>query len=499
MGSTDSEKKFTSQKNSHLYSMIKQAAKAFCTLIIAGLFSCLQAESQSVKLKIHLDGVYASKISVLPMSGIKALKPIIEVPAIQNGGSTTIEFPQDQLPGQFVLRFDYQEKETSNPYPSEKFIFVNKQNLELWVNPRAMQKSDSTYLQKGEIENSLYEQFMKENAKKREQIGLLQNFLLSYDQPHSQFYQMGIKEFESRRNEYNQWINSQSGKYKETFVGKTFQFQKLQAIDWKGNEQDRLNSLIAHFFDDADFKDPLLLKTAELKDWMNKYVNLYGSMSTTVALRDSLFTLAGNRAIEKAKLGDPIVYGWMVDYFYQGYEAFNITKGLKMLEPYMNDPLCMTSKRQAIESRIKGIETLVAGAVAPDFAWKLSSGKMIQFHDFKTEAKYKLVLFWSADCQHCREVLEKLYPWYDMPAHRELIDVFAISLDETPTEIPLWEKAVLKYPAFKHKRAEQGVRSPEASAYFVLSTPTMVLVDAKTNKIVALPNNADDMEKAIAQ
>jgi len=75
------------------------------------------------------------------------------------------------------------------------------------------------------------------------------------------------------------------------------------------------------------------------------------------------------------------------------------------------------------------------------------------------------------------------------------MDVFAISLDETDTEIPAWEKAVVNYPAFKHKRAEHGIRSAEAAAYYVLATPTMVLVDAKTNKIVALPENVEQLEK----
>jgi thiol-disulfide isomerase/thioredoxin len=465
----------------------------FIFLTLFGLIFSLGA--QSVKLKIHLSGVYASKVSVIPMAGPKALKPIIETPSIKDGETTSIELTKDVVPAQFVLRFDYQEKETSTPYPAEKFVFVNNQDLELWVNPRAIHKSDSTYFQKGEKENAINELFMKENAKKREQIGLLQNFLLSYDQPQSNFFNMGIKEFESRRAVYNQWVNSQVSKYNDTFVSRTFQFQKLQSVDWRGTEQDRLNNVIEHYFEAMNFKDPLLIRTAEMKDWMNKYVNLYGAMSTTVALRDSLFTLAGKRAIEAAKTGDPLVYGWMVDYFYQGYEGFNIAPGMKMLKPYLDDPYCLTNKRQAIEVRLKGMETLVPGALAPDFPWKLNSGKVIQFHDFKTEAKYKLVLFWSADCQHCKELMAKLYPWYQNPAYRDLMDVFAISLDETETEIPAWEKAVVNYSAFKHKRTEKGIRSPEASAYFVLATPTMILVDAKTNKIIALPETVEQLEK----
>ncbi|MGY0039023.1 TlpA family protein disulfide reductase [Pedobacter sp. NJ-S-72] len=143
------------------------------------------------------------------------------------------------------------------------------------------------------------------------------------------------------------------------------------------------------------------------------------------------------------------------------------------------------------------METLVIGSVAPDFSWKLNSGKAVQFHAYKTEAKYKLVLFWSAECQHCKELLDKIYPWYQEAANREMMDVFAISLDETETEIPAWEKSKVNLPAFKHKRAEQGIRSPEANAYFVLSTPTLVLVDAKNNKIVALPETLEQLKAAL--
>jgi len=462
----------------------------FCWLIFVQNIS-----AQNVNLKIHLSGVYSSKISLLPLSGAGALKPFIEHPSIKSGETAVLVVPKDRLPGQFVLRFDYVEKEGSTPYPSERYFFIGSQDLEMWVKPKAVNNPDSTYFQKGEKENALFATFSMENGKRKEQLGLLQNFLMSYDQPQSKFYSNGMEEYENRRKEYNSWVTSQINTHKDAFVSCTFPFQYVQPIVFKGSEKDRMNSLIDHYFDGMDFKNPLLAKTADLKDWMNKYVNLYGAMSTSVALRDSLFALAGKRSIEKAKLGHPLVYGWMVDYFYTGFESFNITQGMKMLQPYLDDPYCLTNKRQAIEVRLKGMETLVPGSLAPDFPWKLNSGKVIQFHDFKTEAKYKLVLFWSADCQHCKELMAKLYPWYQNPVYRDMMDVFAISVDETDTEITAWNKAVADYPAFKHKRAEKGIRSPEATAYFVLATPTLILVDAKTNKIVALPETVEQLEK----
>ena len=364
--------------------------------------------AQNINLKIHIKGVYTTKISLLPLSGANALKPFIEKQNVRNGQVITLLVPKDRLPGQFILRFDYQEKESSTPYPSERYFYINNQNLEFWVQPKAVNNPDSSYFQKGEKENALFVSFSKENGKRKEQLGLLQSFLMNYDQPQSKFYLNGIEEYENRRKKYNQWVSSQIDQHKDAFVSCTFPFQYVEPIVWKGTEQERMNSLIAHYFDDMDFKDPMLVKTADLKDWMNKYVNLYGAMSTTVALRDSLFTVAGKRAIEKASHGNPSVYGWMVDYFYAGYESFGIKNGMTMLQQYINDPNCLTSKKQQIIKRLDGMEKLVAGTLAPDFTLSYIDGSDFNFHIYKGTAKYKLLLFWSADCSHCDQLVTEM-------------------------------------------------------------------------------------------
>ncbi len=43
-------------------------------------------------------------------------------------------------------------------------------------------------------------------------------------------------------------------------------------------------SLINHYFDGIDFNDSLIIKTSDINKWMDNYVNLYGQLSTTVAL-----------------------------------------------------------------------------------------------------------------------------------------------------------------------------------------------------------------------
>jgi peroxiredoxin len=431
------------------------------------------------------------------MGSSRTFKPLVEVPGIKNGETAKITVPNNQLPAECVLRFDYREKESSTPYPSEKHIFVYKQDLELRVSPVYCNNGDSTKFQDGELENTTFVQFSGENAKRREQLGLLQNFLMNYEDPGSKFYKVAVEEYETRRGDYNAWIKGRALQDKELFVSNLYSFQYIPDIAMRGNETDRILSMIDHYFDGFDFRDPLILKAVEINKWMDNYVNLYGQMAKTTALRDSLFPLAGKRAIEKAKTGDPLVYGWMVDYFYRGYESNAIDAGMKALAPYLDDPNCLTSKRQEIERRLKGMETLVAGSKAPDISLKDAEGNQFELKDFQPETKYTLLMFWSADCSHCMETVNALYPWHQLQENQKAVSVIAISLDETETEVKAWEKKIPSLSGWRHIRGEAGVRSKVAGDYFVLATPVMVLLDAKTHNIVAMPNTINELIKSL--
>lgn len=454
-------------------------------------------QPEGINLTIHHRGVYESKISILAMAANHTMQPILSRDDVKNGQVAVFSIPAENLPGEFVIRFDYKEKETSRPYPSEKGVIINNQDLELWVHPMYSNNTDSTWYQEGELENSVLSSFMAENFRQKEVLGLLQNFLLNYDDNQSDFYAEGIVEYEKRRKAHNDWITGQMNDNRGLFAATLFGFQLVPDIAWQGEEQDRKRSLIDHYFDLIDFNDPLIVRARDFKSWMDQYVNLFGEQVTSNAMRDSLFTEAGRNAIEKAKLGHPMVYGWMVDYFFRGYESFNIQSGIVMLEPYINDPNCMTLKRQAIQMRLDGMKTLVPGTTAPDFTFRDDSGREVNFHQYNPGAPYKLILFWSADCHHCFEMVNKLSQWCLRPGSREKLDVLAVSLDETETEVAEWTKAIAFLPGWKHILAEGGINSAVAGSYFILATPVMVLVDAKTNAIVTLPDSVEQLEAAI--
>lgn len=365
-----------------------QSIKRFVLIISIVLFSEV-LNAQNVHTIIHLRGVYDSKISLLPLTGPNALKPVLTVVGIKNGDTATLNFPPENLPGEFVLRFDYKEDPTSSPYPSEKRIIVNDQDLE------------------------------------------------------------------------------------------------------------RKQSLRQNYFDEMDFSEALIVKTTNMKEWMDAYVNLYGELAKSVPMRDSLFTLAGKNAIEKAKKGDPVVYGWMVDYFFNGYESLNIQSGIQMLEPYLDDPKCLTTKRQEINRRLEGIKSLVKGSPAPDIVMQDSDNNPFMLSSYQGGKNNILILFWSADCVHCKETTDKLYRWYQDPLARHLLDIVAISLDETPPEIEKWKQHILEMDGWTHLRAEEGARSKAATDYYILSVPVMILVDAETRKIIGLPENTRQLNRLL--
>jgi hypothetical protein len=453
--------------------------------------------SDDTRIRIHMRGVFETKITLMPLTGKNSLKPIIERAGVRNGQTIVLEVEKDYLPGEFILQFDLKENSSSRPQPSEKKIIINRQEIEIWVHPLHLDNPDSTWFRKGEKENTTYQIFMKENGAQKEKISLLQNVLLYYDEPGSDFYRMTILEYEKRRQEFNSWLEDQKKHHKSLFASTLFSFQYIPQIKWEGNEAERRNSLRENYFNGMDFRDTMLTKTYAMKEWMDSYVNLYGELAISIRIRDSVFTIAGRKAIEMAKNGHPKVYGWMVDYFFDGYERFNLEKGIMMLRQYLDDPNCLTSKRQDIIRRITGITTLKPGIKAPNIVMRDSENLTFDLYAHQSGKKFTLLLFWSADCNHCNETVEKISKLYLREDIRQKLEIVAVSIDETDTEVQAWRKRIFELKTWKHLRAQEGIRSKVAADYYVLGVPVLILLDSGTGNIIGLPSEPADLEKLL--
>jgi peroxiredoxin len=185
----------------------------------------------------------------------------------------------------------------------------------------------------------------------------------------------------------------------------------------------------------------------------------------------------------------------MVDYFYRGYETYGLDKGIAMLQQHINNPNCLTSKKKQIIKRLEGMEKLAPGALSPNFILQDIEGNNFDFHAYKGKAKYKLLLFWSADCDHCMLLVNSLIQWYNESGNKEKLDIVAVSLDDTETEVQIWDKTIINLTGWKHLRAKGGVNSAVANDYAILSTPVLFLIKNENNIIEDLPANLDQLIK----
>jgi nicotinic acid mononucleotide adenylyltransferase len=92
---------------------------------------------------------------------------------------------------------------------------------------------------------------------------------------------------------------------------------------------------------------------------------------------------------------------------------------------------------------------------------------------------------------------ENLNKWYSVPENQKLVDIVAVSMDETDVEVKKWENKILNLKGWKHFRAKGGVNSTVANDYSILSTPVMFLIESKSKTIQVLPENVLDIEKEI--
>ena len=79
----------------------------------------------------------------------------------------------------------------------------------------------------------------------------------------------------------------------------------------------------------------------------------------------------------------------------------------------------------------------------------------------------------------------------------EKIAVVAIGLDDTKEDIGRWKKMVNELSSWVHLADPQGINSKVASDYYVLSTPVMILLDAGSKEILAVPGSVQELIKSL--
>jgi hypothetical protein len=471
----------------------KQTKLIFTAVLALLMVTNIAAQTANTrKLSIKLRGVYDAKITLSPFNGVRVEKSLGEASGIKAGDAVDFDIPVQYLPGEFLIRFDYRAKEADTPYPAELQLYINKEDIGVDAHPLYL-NGDSLRLT-NDRENAAWFAFSERNAKERQQMGLLQQLIAQYDQPQSAIWKLAAKTYDQRREAYNQWIGAQQTADRDLYVSHLYGFQRIAAVNLKLTPVEQMNTLAKTWFDHFDMNDTLALRSRQMNEFINGYVGLFGAQSTTEALRDSLFTQAADMACAKASTGAPKMFGWMVDYFYNGFSAYNITAGLTMLEKYSADPRCHTSRKAEIARRTKGIKTLVPGVVVPKLTLHNFDDLEVAIDTHTCDKAFRLIVFYDSECDHCHDLLAALNEWYKKPENSVWLDVLTIALDRTRED---WEPFhTEKAFPWTDLYAPEGINSTAASDFYVLSAPYMYLVD-KNGKLIDAPDTVEEMNEMI--
>jgi len=450
--------------------------------------------AQTVKLSIKLTGVYNSKISLQPIKGGVPGQSIRTYSFVKGGEQRVFEIPKEYLPGEFQLHFDFREKESSSPYPAELPLVIGKNDVSVTVNPNAMRAKDSLRIA-GDVENFTYETVLSKTMPVRQQIGMLGQLLEQYPDHGAAVYREAAVESERLTQVYNRYLDSCTVAYKDLFVSHLFRFQRVPVQNWTLAPLQRMQELAAHWFDGFNFNDTLVIRSAQLNQYMAAYVSMAAAGATNDATRDTLLVQAGRKICRLASQGNPKVYGWFVDYLFTGYESYNIAAGTAMLDKFADDPRCLTSHKQAIATRLEGIKKLVPGFQSPVVGVHTFDDHDINI-DFSNGGKpYHLLVFYDSDCSHCNELLEGLQKWNSThAADSTLIDVYTVSVNDKRVT---WEAFHGKkaYP-WLDVYAPGGINSTAAGAFYLLSAPQMFVMN-RDGQLAAIPATVEELMRFV--
>ncbi len=235
-----------------------------------------------------------------------------------------------------------------------------------------------------------------------------------------------------------------------------------------------------HYWDYTYFNDSTLIRTPGFKKKINDYLN-----DMIIQQPDTVFREAVN-IIEKSK-DSRAMFRYLVSTF------FNYTLESKIMgmdKAFVNiakkyylsgradwvDPEAM----EKIKEEVVKLQYNLIGMKAQELKLPSMDGGTLSLYE--TKAPFTLLLFWEADCGHCKkivpgiktELLDKFKPYG--------LKVFAVHTQNKKDE---WEKFVIEYNLFDFINCWDPHNQTNYRIYYnVFTTPTIYLLD-KDKKIIA--------------
>ncbi len=342
-------------------------------------------------------------------------------------------------------------------------------------------------------ENRLYYYYLRIDRMTQQKLELLTPVVDFYPE-NDHFYPEVISEYEQMQKERDRIYDSLNTLNSSSYAMRIIRLYRTPYLPSSLRKDDRINYLKAHFFDQVDFQDTLLLNS---NAWSNKainYLSLYSNNQLPRKQLEAEFIRAITIMLSAAAINQE-VYKFLLDYIVGGFDKYHFDDVLTYIADNFQDPFaCEDQARKTnLQKKLDNFKKIAVGREAPDINSPDPKGKNIPMSGIGTE--FTLVLFWSSECGHCAEMLPRVKELYEGQKTKKY-EVYAVSLDTSRTA---WTKFV-RDGKFKWINVSdlKGFDSPAANDYNIYATPTMILLD-RQKKILAKPVSYRELEEALKE
>lgn len=317
-------------------------------------------------------------------------------------------------------------------------------------------------------------------------LKLLQPITLNYDKS-SALYQEAKKEFytiQKQLIDYTKSVDTTTLAY--TFINADF--RPSLAHDKPYGLQK--NNLKLKWFNALNWNDERLLNSDILSSKIDDFMGLFFSKGVSIEIQEEAFKNGIDILLSSASANTKIKE-FVLSYLVRKLEKYNMENVISHIaENYVNtkESCEKESNNSEIIERLKRFEKMRIGNIAPDIIGLDLEDKTV--HAFDNSTDKNLIVFWSSQCTHCRDMMPKISNWYKQ-AKQKGWNLITISLDTEKSNLTQAVKELqLDIPVITDYK---GWDSKIATAYNVSATPAMFVLN-KQRQIIAKPNWLSDLK-----
>jgi len=370
----------------------------------------------------------------------------------------------------------------------------------------------------GSEENQLFYNYQKFLVKKREEASALQK------EKSAATSEENKKEIDQKLDKISQdvkdYMNNLIKTHPDMFLSKFLLATKEIDVpeppkDENGNITDSLfqyRYYKKHFFDNFDVSDPRLLRTPIYEDRINYYLDkivpqipdsinnevdrlIEKSRSSDELFRFMLVSLF-NKYAKSQIMGMDAVFVHIAEKYYIPEASWSDTAFISKLkkEVAKTEPLLIGKKAPDIQLVEVPADHFMAAADDDTLKKNVYVGDFFNLYDI--QAKYTVLVFWEADCGHCKKAMPVLYDLYVNRLKKEGVEIIAVHMLSGEEGKIKWVNFVNDHGFYEWINAWNPYDYSYKAKYNVTSTPTVFVLD-KDKKIIAKRIGMEQIDEVI--